>query len=593
MSLPAYQSKDQAYEAGIAALAPYLDGSSLNSLSRVNSTFFAVFGGYLWADPIKTIYRSRTPYTKAIKFISQKHAERCSDLVQILDFRPLIRLKDSGHYINDFIPNERHFNCHYILNVLTYFKNLKFVVLDDIQNFRNAYYYDKNCPQYNIKPLLLSVSSSVLLDMSAVLEAEMFANLMYLDISATYHAPAAIASLSHYEFGNLRVLKMSNMRLTKLPRFVLGLGLRLWSLDVSQNLLTDIDINALILNCIKPAISRPQPLPLPVADASFFDHPPEYTVHGDVFDDMPTRRPDSTSPFIEAMLNTVDDVYNSMYSHTGLTQLYISGNRLTSVGTRLLFNTTNRLQVLDLGAMQSDVEPWLMQAEHATIFHANGPGLMPPSQLERIRVHHSFVTYVPTLTLGSGNHYHEAYIQQAEIFAKGYATDPTVSYDPLQNHRITHLILTHIPTKSYGILIDHLILLIRKVTRQYQDIERVRSAAVSHRRSPILLPGLRLLRLEFIHDDGRGGPSSSVSGDKDADTFLERSLGDFSFFGEGEVGESSAKTEKEKKKEEKKGKEKEKEKVLRDVVAELKAFREREEPRWPGQLQLVVPARAV
>jgi len=64
MSLPAYQSKDKAYEAGIAALAPYLEGSTLSSLSRVNSAFFRVFGGYLWANPIKTIHKSRTPYSK-------------------------------------------------------------------------------------------------------------------------------------------------------------------------------------------------------------------------------------------------------------------------------------------------------------------------------------------------------------------------------------------------------------------------------------------------------------------------------------------------------------------------------------------------
>ena len=527
---------------------------------------------------------------KAIKFISQKHGERFTELVQVLDFRPLLRLKENGYWINDFVPIERYFNCNYILNVLVYFKNLKFVVLDDIQNYSNAYYYDNTCPQYSIKPLLLSVSSSVLLDMSAILEADMFANLMYLDISATYHAPAAIASLNNYEFSNLRVLKMSKMRLTKLPRFVLALGLRLWSLDVSNNLLTDNALDALILHCIKPAISRPEPLPLSVADAVFFDHPPEYTIRGDAQDDMPARRPDSTTPFIEAMLSADDDVSNPLYSHTGLTHLYISSNRLTSVGTRLLLITTNRLQVLDLGAMQSDVDLRMMQVEHATMYHANGPVLMPPSQLERIRVHHSFVTYVPTLTLGSVTHYHEAYIKEAEIFAEGYAWDPNVSYHPLQNHRITHLILTHIPTKSYGILIDHLIAVIRKVTKQHQDIERVRSTTIQHRRSPVLLSGLRLLRLEFIHDDGKGGPSSSVSGDKDADTFLERSLGDFSFFGEEEAGESSGRKEKEEKeKKERKGKEKEK--VLRDVVAELKAFREKEQPRWPGQLQLVVPAR--
>ncbi|KAL5328707.1 hypothetical protein ACEPPN_002209 [Leptodophora sp. 'Broadleaf-Isolate-01'] len=597
MSLPSYQPQEQAYRGGVAVLAPYLDGSTLDSLSRVKTAFFSVFGGYLWSDPIKIVSRSRTPYTKAIKFITRKHQERYSDLVQVLDFRPLLMLKENGKFIGDFIPNERYFNCQFIFNHLTCFKNLKFVVVDDVQIWNNSYFYDSTCPRYNTKPLLLSTSSSLLLDSSAVLEADYFTNLMYLDISGTYHAAAAIASLSNYEFGNLRVLKMRNMRLTKLPRFILALGLRLWSLDVCSNLLTDNDIDSLILYCIKPAIKRPEPLPRPVSDAVFFDFPPEYQTHGDIHDDMPARRPDSTTHFIEAMSNTQDAVSNPMYSPTGLTQLYISNNKLTANGTRLLLSTTNRLQVLDLGAMISNLDPSMYSTPHATVYHAHDSLLMPPSQLERIRVHHSFITFIPTITLGSPTRYHIAYIEAAEKFALSHnSSDPNLAYDPLQNHRITHLILTDIPSKSHGILITNLTSLIRKVAKQFQDIEDVRSSSLASGnykyRSPRLLSGLRLLRLEFIHEDRRDGLSSSVSGDRDADTFLERSLGDFSFFGEGEVVGSSGRGRGKEVEKGKKKKNKKEEGVLRDVVAELKAFREKEVPRWPGQLQLVVPARA-
>ncbi|KAG4440337.1 hypothetical protein IFR05_004189 [Cadophora sp. M221] len=480
MSLPAYQSQEQAYRAGVAVLAPYIDGSTLDSLSRVNTAFFGVFGGYLWSDPIKIISRSRTPYTKAIRFITRKHQERYSDLVRVLDFRPLVMLKENDKFINDFVPNERYFNCQFIFNQLTCFKNLKFVVVDDIQIWNNSYFCDNTCPRYNTKSLLLSVPSSVLLDSSAVLEADYFTNLMYLDISGTYHAAAAIASLSNYEFGNLRVLKMRNMRLTKVPHFILTLGLRLWSLDVSSNLLTDNDIDSLILYCIKPAIRRPNPLPQSVCDAVFFDFPPEYQTHGEVYDDMPARRPDSATLFIEAMINSQDAVSNPIYSLTGVTQLYISNNKITSNGTRLLLSTTNRLQVLDLGATLSNLDPSMYSTPHATVYHAHSTPLIPPSQLERIRVHHSFITSIPTITLGSPTTYHTAYIDAAEKFAINHASsDSNTPYDPLQNHRITHLILTDIPTKSYGILITNLTSLIRKAAKQFQGIEDVRSSSLA------------------------------------------------------------------------------------------------------------------
>ncbi|KAL2075885.1 hypothetical protein VTL71DRAFT_828 [Oculimacula yallundae] len=589
MSLPVYQPQAQAYQSGIAVLAPYLDNRTLDVLARVNKQFFTIFGGYLWSDPIRILSRSSRPFTKTIQFLTRDHDVLFRALVQALDFRPLVTLRNSNSYLRDLKRCEQFFNCQFFFGFLTSFKNLKFVAMDGVHIW-NHHDYDitDDFPRFNTKILLLSASGSLKLDASTFLNKDTFTNLMFLDISWTDHASDTISTLNNYQFNNLRVLKMRNMRLTKLPRFILIVGLGLWSLDLRSNFLTDDDIDALLLHCFKDPILRPGPLPLPVSDANFFEYPPEYSEHDDTQDDIPARRPDNATLFMEAMMNAGKTVSNPIYSLTGLTQLYIADNKFTARGTGALLGSTNRLQVLDVGAVLSNIEIRIQGATHSTIFHAHEPILMPPSQLERIRVHHSFVTLVPTITLGSQMKYHIPYIKAAEQFAAGYPTDTNTSYDPLQNHRITHLILTDIPTKSYGILIDHLVALLRKVTRQIQDIEQVRTSSLTTRshRAATLLPGLRLLRLEFLNDDGRSEPSTSVSGEKDAETFLERSMGDFSFFG-GELGRGK----KEKKGNGKgKGQENEgEERVLRDVVAEIKAFREKELPRWPGQLQLVLP----
>lgn len=74
--------------------------------------------------------------------------------------------------------------------------------------------------------------------------------------------------------------------------------------------------------------------------------------------------------------------------------------------------------------------------------------------------------------------------------------------------------------------------------------------------------------------------AGSVSGDRDADGFLARSLGDFSFFGGGGGAEWVEKKGREK------GKGKEREE-MKDVVEELKAFRRAQKPAgWGGTLEL-------
>jgi len=98
------------------------------------------------------------------------------------------------------------------------------------------------------------------------------------------------------------------------------------------------------------------------------------------------------------------------------------------------------------------------------------------------------------------------------------------------------LTLTDVPTKSFGPVIDALLLFLSQCARQEQRLKR---AAKSHYRAPQCLSGIRTFRLEFMREaeaergegaGSRAGPS--VSGDRDADEFLAQSMGDFSFFAE-------------------------------------------------------------
>lgn len=82
MSLPRYKTMEASYQAGIAALAPYLDNSSLSAMSRVNSKFLSIFGLYLWSDPIRVIAKTRRPFSESSVYrylldIDHLHSQDC------------------------------------------------------------------------------------------------------------------------------------------------------------------------------------------------------------------------------------------------------------------------------------------------------------------------------------------------------------------------------------------------------------------------------------------------------------------------------------------------------------------------------------
>jgi len=488
-------------------------------------------------------------------------------------------------------------------------------------------------------------------------------HLLFLDLSYTMASEMIATELNALSFPSLRVLKLRGLRLTdqKLQSILHGRHL-LWSLDVRENLLTDTVTEALL-----PFLRRRTPRPESLdwsQEWELYDNPPFYARHegthevedGFAHDEWKFSvpyRPDDKEAFMKYFetngrldhrgrrwLNDDDPLYRE----TGLTHLYISGNKLSCEGIQGLIAHTGSLHAFDVGSVlwpNARIGVPEMQMPYAQL---NIGRYLPRSAsnfLTRLRVHHSIVTYTPTIRLTNKNEYTLESLELAESVGASIRdkTSPhrCVPFVLLTNFRLKSLTLCDVPTKSYGFVLQELKTLLSRCRVQEQTLAEAKKAQGNQRRAPQLLTGLETLRLEFVPLHRPTVVAlSSVSGDTDADAFLASTAGDFSFFGEAEsskptapslrsqassfLGSSRPSTSsssaasrpasasggepKQKrrwwKKEEGKGKGKvkgkeirrvepaEPERVLLDVVDELKQFRKGEE-RWGGKLEIVFP----
>jgi hypothetical protein len=385
-------------------------------------------------------------------------------------------------------------------------------------------------------------------------------NLMYLDISYTKTDIGSFHGLSQIctGFPNVRVLKMRGLRLFdwEFARISLLFG-KLWSLDLTDNSLTDVVfpllVSAFMLGAIEPRVAT-----INLPDEELFDDVPHYVqdAHRGIIETTVALRPDSSDKFMEyienhstfpAINDQVLDDHDPLLRRTGLTQLYISNNKLTSHGVKKFLTKANRLQVLDVGSVETVWESGLRSnygpgtvayQQPNTVFAISRDAC---SRMENLRIHHSLVTCVSTVVrIGSPSKcFTLELLERAEKeglkrvgdlsrFPERYKV-----FSPLENHRISKLTLTDLPTKSFGLTIKRLIEFLEDCRIQEERLNQARYFTKKSRRAPQLLPGLRILRLEFIPEDTR--PQSpdwggSVSGDRDADNFLASSEGDFSFF---------------------------------------------------------------
>jgi hypothetical protein len=417
-----------------------------------------------------------------------------------------------------------------------------------------------------------------------------YKDLTFLDLSYTSTSESWIRTFSDLSFPNLRVLKLRGLRLTDIsvPKFLLHTRHKVWSLDLRDNLLTDSTISSLGQNSSHRIPSQPHEVTYAV-----YQPAPRYFRNSDPSQDRVDEmalRSDTTDAYIKQMATNPSlsgmNQAEPLLRDTGLTHLYLSGNKFTCLAFVWLLQKLNSLQVLDVGNIRGKGE--IPQAPHKFLWDTGGAArsfyVSNSPRLSFLRIHHSIITCMPTISDPTTSliltSYAADHLATAERIGAFGIQGQCETFTPLDNSAIETLTLTGIPTKSTGHLIKHLLEFLVACREQEDILNRAREN--TKRRSPPVYPGLKTLKLEFVPPSRDPASSSagtaSVSGERDADEFAERSWNDFSFFRSAELeptnrpGPGLAPDEK-----------------MQDVAEVLRKARDGGENKWSGKLELVFP----
>lgn len=122
------------------------------------------------------------------------------------------------------------------------------------------------------------------------------------------------------------------------------------------------------------------------------------------------------------------------------------------------------------------------------------------SNLRALKIHHSLVTNVPTVSDKNARVFENAWRAET-VFCKQNDLAYPQLLTPDLNPRLCSLTLSHIPRHSTGLVIARLINLLKLAATQEQDIARTRKSIPP--RGPPVVCGLRHIRLEFEPDASR------------------------------------------------------------------------------------------
>lgn len=405
-----------------------------------------------------------------------------------------------------------------------------------------------------------------------------FKELVYLDIS---HIPgsvktAVLSSLNPQCLPELRVLKVRGREMDDTAAMELFRTFRrqLWSLDMSDNKLTDRIIDDLVSHCLSSLSFRSEAhfekegklvLRRDIGSQAYgpfefiqdsdtsatFTHPERYLADAPVY----TRRPDqaelqewqtvrgdglsrlkkddaSTTKLgllDEALAMHVNAPF-PLHSQVrlgagGLSHLYLNRNKLTSSGIgKLLRASLGRLEHFECDFCLHP-PPLSQQEHHRKIPHVVGlvgaAHLFRPvvsSNLRSLRAHHSLVTQVPTL-VAEGLSVAAARRLAESTFYRNVCRAYPQPFAPDMNPRLTSLTLTDIPSRSLGPVIEQLKQFLTLLSGQQRGIKEAQ--AVFNRQQKALLSGLQHLRLELEPSFSEDLSNASSAGEVDFDALLD------------------------------------------------------------------------
>ncbi|KAI8316430.1 hypothetical protein K4K61_007336 [Colletotrichum sp. SAR11_59] len=259
--LPSYQDAVSRLD-WLELVAPYVEYEHFSRLCSVSRHFYAIFAPRLWNDPLLAVRRlgldpsDDLDWYLAFAFDRVQHIRQSTlSLITTLDFR--VFAKDTAHFhnTNRTIPE----TLRLLPGVLP---NLRCILLDGHTEADPATL--NAAPNSGAKPplLVLSMAHCEAQLPSAFFTSNVLQHLVYLDVSGLPGSlqPLLAAAHGRRHLCHLKVLKARRREIND------GLALqlfqafksRLWSLDLSENNITDAVIDEFVALCFNSPSLRSQ-----------------------------------------------------------------------------------------------------------------------------------------------------------------------------------------------------------------------------------------------------------------------------------------------------------------------------------------------
>ncbi|PHH65798.1 hypothetical protein CDD81_1525 [Ophiocordyceps australis] len=524
----------------LAVAAPYVAFSDFTSLCLVSRRCWALFAPRLWCNVLVSARRAGL--------------DASNDLAWWLDFafgrlahvapatRALVRLLDATDFAKQTHLCREHQlllqALHHAVGLLPRLSCL--VVAAD--------------PSLMLRGHAVALRLLSLAHCPSRLPASLFAlpaleSLVYLDASSL---PGSLASLLQPGlFCCLRVLKLRSREIDNATLAALArrFGQQLWSLDVSDNRLTDAATQMLCHWCIAPQSlpsaahfdvegalelvphhAPPWPCLYAIRESQhsaahghaqrYLVDPPAYAPPHARLDGQEPPRCDSLHAALQVLaLDETDARLEAWRQSRGLTHVHVD---LSCFGIQdLVRMSRGHLEHLDCASVP-------LLPRHSPVYSLWPPsarlhGMIGASHLFRpvwssnlrtLRIHHSLVTQLPTLQADALSPLARLYLAETLILPRVQAAYPQDAFVPSMNPRLTSLTLTCIPRRSAGPLISSLIDFVRLLA--VEEGARHEASLDASWRHARLLQGLTHLTLEFEPDAMDDEPGFSFFNDQES-----------------------------------------------------------------------------
>ncbi|KAH8166587.1 hypothetical protein CIB48_g1689 [Xylaria polymorpha] len=561
-SLPSYSEATTRLD-WLSLVAPHIPASGWTSCCLVDRRFYDRFAPRLWRDPLVTVRQlglhpndDLAWYKRFINKYATAARPQTRRMVKSLDFRAFAQ-RASGLYSTE--ASERAIS----------------------ESF-------KALPQLFPKLICLLVNGHPELDPGSLATAGVIPtdSLELLDLARCRQEltpklfcpplSAIQSSLNPACLPELRILKAQGREVDDATAQLLfqTFRLQLWSIDLSDNKLTDGSVDTLLAHCFSSLsfhndahfegegkVVVPKDLgshqygPFEfIQESSYsasFTHPERYLADPPIYahradQDEPqewqTARSNGTNPPRLDDASSVKDmllenvlfqtsiiprqlIRNLHPSRGGITHLYLNRNKFTANGIgRLLRVSSGRLEHFECDSClytspvtsSSEGRQLLQVAGIFGLSHIFRPVFS--SNLRSLRLHHSLVTQVPhiianELSLATAQRLSET------IFFKRVRRVYPQRFVPDMNPRIAFLALTNVPARSVGRIIEQLTSFLDLASAQQKAI---RQAGLSmNDRHTTMLSGLHHLRLELDSDFSDDVLESSTGHDIDYNKLLD------------------------------------------------------------------------